>query len=196
MKINVNIRFFNIKILKPDTGNIKDLFDVLSPSSHNRACERDQFKKQGNKQFMEKIIWNENLATGYHNIDFQHKILIGIINDLVEAGKNETEKNLWMDVVLDELRSYTKYHFSNEALLMNKFQYEETQFHSQQHADFIAQLGKFCREFQKDKKSISVDLFDYLKNWLINHIMLEDKKLGQFLIEQVKKDDIKKEPFP
>jgi len=145
---------------------------------------------------MEKMVWQDDYATGFHSIDFQHKILVGIINDLIEASNSEKDNGLWLEVVLDELRSYTKFHFSNEALLMGKYEYEEIQDHSNQHAEFVSKLNQFCKDYQAKKTGMSEDLLTYLKEWLINHILVEDKKLGAFLVSRENKNDIRDFPFP
>jgi hemerythrin-like metal-binding protein len=145
---------------------------------------------------MEKIIWNESYSVGYNPIDFQHKILIGIINDLIETSHSNQENELWLDVVLEELRSYTKYHFSNEAVLMSKHGFEDISSHSEQHAGFIKKLLDFQKEFQENNENVSETVLKYLKNWLVNHIQIEDKKLGSFLAEKEKGQGLNDFPFP
>jgi len=133
---------------------------------------------------MEIIIWNKDYLTGHGTIDFQHKILVGIINDLIESQWNKVGDELWIEVVLDELKSYTQYHFSTESHLMKKHGYSEIKHHAEQHLVFVEKLVTFREEYAKDPHDINSSLLEFLKDWLLNHILKEDKKLVSFLNDQ------------
>lgn len=127
--------------------------------------------------FME---WKEDLRVNISKIDEQHKKLIELINNLHEAMKTGKGKEA-CGKVLKELTDYTVYHFSMEEDYMKQTQYPESPGHMTAHKDLIAQVIEFQKGFESGKIGLSMDLFDFLNKWLVDHIMATDKKFGQFL---------------
>ena len=50
-----------------------------------------------------------------------------------------------------------------------------------EHLKFIERIEKFKNEFEKGNGVLSFDLIDFLKNWLLNHILKVDMKYVPFL---------------
>jgi len=133
------------------------------------------------------LEWKPDLATGFVDIDNQHKELFKRINDLVNAmkqgkGKDEVGK------VLKFLEDYTIHHFSNEENYMKKYQYPEYEGHKAQHTGLINDLQKMKEQFEKEGPSsmMAIDIQKELGDWLMIHIAKIDKELGAFLKEKVK----------
>ncbi|PIE91538.1 MAG: hypothetical protein CR997_00465 [Acidobacteria bacterium] len=133
---------------------------------------------------MNSIKWNDQYITGHTTIDFQHKILAGIINDLIEAKRNEAADELWVDVVVDELMSYTQYHIATETELMKSYHYPGITDHSSKYADFVLELKKLSGKHTAEKTKLTDDHLTFLKNWLVDHIAVEGKNLCRFLQEK------------
>lgn len=118
--------------------------------------------------------WNEDLATGIETIDNQHKKLISIINELHESMKQGKGKEI-INRVLEELLSYTKYHFGTEEELFKKYNYLESSAHIKAHTEFTNKINKYI-DGAKNSIAPTVSVFNYLVDWLRNHILLVDKK--------------------
>jgi hemerythrin len=43
------------------------------------------------------------------------------------------------------------------------------------------QVGDFLDDLKRGNVAISFNLLEFLKDWLFNHIKIEDKKYGKFL---------------
>jgi hemerythrin-like metal-binding protein len=141
---------------------------------------------------MEKILWGPDLTIEQETIDFQHKILVGLINDLIEAQTDPSGGNLWLEVVLDELKNYTEYHFGTESKLMKQsgYQGEAHQHHLAEHAGFVEQVRSFRQRFLTHAETeISTDLLHYLREWLTHHIQVVDRKFGDYLKAQAPSKD-------
>ena len=126
------------------------------------------------------LRWNANLSVGLTCIDDQHKVLIDLINELyqqINAGAAEAT----IGRVLAKLIDYTKTHFGFEEDLFNKHGYEETEAHIKIHTKLVSQLVDFQTQFKTGKTDISVELMEFLKDWLINHIKKTDTRYGPFL---------------
>ncbi|MCE1254303.1 MAG: hemerythrin, partial [Anaerolineae bacterium] len=52
-----------------------------------------------------------------------------------------------------------------------------------QHNQLTAEVESLYADFKLGKKTLSINLLDFLKEWLRQHILESDKKLGDFLIQ-------------
>ena len=119
--------------------------------------------------------WSDEFATQVHFVDMEHKQLFTLINnlnnDLLQNKGDET-----LNQVIDELYAYTDYHFSNEEKHFKALEYPLREEHIKLHKAFLKQVLKFKRDFKAGSTSLSGDIVAFLKNWLIEHILVEDKK--------------------
>ncbi|MCX8167242.1 MAG: bacteriohemerythrin [Candidatus Micrarchaeota archaeon] len=127
--------------------------------------------------------WTENLSVGIPTIDEQHKKLISIINELNEAMKSGKGKEL-IGKVIKELLDYTKYHFSKEEALMVQANYVGIESHKLAHNQFVKNIENSEKDFKNGKITVTIELINFLKDWLIKHIMGIDKKYSSTLIEK------------
>jgi hemerythrin-like metal-binding protein len=120
------------------------------------------------------------LSTGISEQDTQHKKLIDLINQLNDAMKAGHGADV-LGKVLNELVNYTVFHFGYEEKLMGQHKYEDTPAHKSEHVKFVQTVGDFKKKFDSGSAVISVEIMNFLRDWLTNHIMKTDKKLGQAL---------------
>ena len=130
----------------------------------------------------ELISWSSRLALGVNEIDRQHRKLMDIINALygaMRAGKAQST----LASLLDELAEYTVYHFNNEEKYFDRFRYAETAEHKRAHEKLKGQVMEFIGQFKSGRAEVSMDLMDFLKDWLTSHIMKTDKRYVPFMKE-------------
>ncbi len=126
---------------------------------------------------MDFIKWNEIYSVGISEIDDQHKKLIDIINKLFK-GFSEGKADEIIPDIINELINYTEYHFKTEEDLFNKYNLPEKEKHIQSHKQFVEKIKTWKDNI--NEKELPYELMDYLKNWLVNHIMKEDKQYSSF----------------
>ncbi|MCB9063070.1 MAG: hemerythrin family protein [Halobacteriovoraceae bacterium] len=124
---------------------------------------------------MPYVEWNDELVTGSQVIDYQHKRLVGLINDLYEIQEKDDFKEELIEVVINELKYYAKFHFSTEEKILNQINHIDIDKHKLKHRSFEKTLDFFLQK-RKQHESIQTELFEFLKDWLVNHIKVEDKK--------------------
>ena len=129
---------------------------------------------------MALINWNEEYSVNVKDIDQQHQKLIALINELHENMKVGNSKNI-IKKILEELVEYTVYHFGFEEKLFAKYGYPETKLHMRAHTDLIEQLKVFIRKYESGNTILSIELMNFLKDWLVNHILKADKNYSTFL---------------
>jgi hemerythrin-like metal-binding protein len=126
------------------------------------------------------LRWSSNLSVGLDCIDDQHKMLVDLINELHQAMGNGSGKTA-VGGVLSKLVDYTKTHFKFEEDLFEKHGYEETTEHKGVHAKLVGQLADFQEQFKTGESDISIELLEFLKEWLITHIKKTDTRYVPFL---------------
>ena len=129
---------------------------------------------------MALINWSNMLSTGVAEQDNQHKKLIDLINSLNDAMQAGHAADV-QGKVLAELVKYTVSHFDYEEKLMAQHKYEDTPAHKAEHAKFVQTAGDLKKKFDSGSAVITNDIMNFLREWLTNHIMKTDKKLGQAL---------------
>ena len=129
---------------------------------------------------MALLNWSDDLSVKVNGIDNQHKMLVNLINDLHNAMKDGKGKEK-LGTILNELISYTKYHFSAEEKLMQKKNYPDYQQHKREHEAFTKKVEEFNNQFVAGSLFISNEVLLFLKDWLVGHIKVTDKKYSPYL---------------
>lgn len=120
--------------------------------------------------------WNDSLITNQEVVDYQHKNLFNVINDLVRACNMSDEPNgLLVEVALDELLKYAGHHFKDEEGLMQMKNYKDLAAHQEQHKNFVKVMLNFKDRFDKNE-NIADDLLSFMQKWLTEHILTRDKE--------------------
>lgn len=128
---------------------------------------------------MPLITWNNSYSVSIKEIDEQHQKLVELINLLHDHMKGGKGKEA-VGKILKELAEYTVYHFSTEEKLFAKFSYPDSRPHIREHQDLVERVTKLIAEFDKGSGILPMDLMDFLKDWLLNHIAKSDKKYSTF----------------
>jgi hemerythrin len=126
------------------------------------------------------LNWNENYSVKVKELDDQHKIWIGLINNLYDAIK-VGKGNQAIDIIIDEVIRYTEYHFEFEEKLLSKFGYPEESNHKKTHDDFALHVRDIKKILDSGGLVQSNTLLEQMKNWLIDHIVKSDKQYSAFL---------------
>lgn len=86
--------------------------------------------------------------------------------------------------ILKKLVEYTLYHFSTEEKYFDKYEYPESETHKQQHKDLVDQVAKIKEKFDAGERVLSIEVMNFLRDWLHDHILGSDVKFGPFLKEK------------
>jgi hemerythrin len=131
---------------------------------------------------MPLMTWNDDLSVKVKEIDDQHKKLIGLVNNLHDAMKSGQGK-LVLEPTLQELASYTVYHFQTEEKYMQKFNYPGYLAHKMKHDAFVKKVSDFQKDYHAGRLGLSLDLMNFLKEWVTTHIMDTDHQYSATFIK-------------
>ncbi len=126
------------------------------------------------------MVWDNSLSVNIKEIDEQHKKLFNIVNDLHSAMGAGKGKEV-MGSVLAGLIEYTKTHFAAEEGLMQKHLYPGYLAHKANHDALTRQVSDVMKKFQDGQTIVTVEIMNFLKDWLANHIQNTDKKYSSHL---------------
>jgi len=129
------------------------------------------------------IEWNDRISVNVAEIDNQHKKLIDLINELDIAMKSRKANDV-IEKILSGLADYAKTHFQTEENYFARLKYPDTQAHKNEHTAFIKKVTAFKKDFDAGKSLVSVEVLNFLSQWLWNHIKGSDKKYSAFFNEK------------
>lgn len=128
---------------------------------------------------MSLLQWEDRFSVGVDHLDRQHHVLVDLINELHKAmreGKGQQE----LGIILEKMIQYTRVHFASEEKWMAQYQYPEYTRHQASHESLTRQVLEFQRQYKDGTIGLSVQMIHFLKEWLVNHILGEDKAYARF----------------
>jgi hemerythrin-like metal-binding protein len=130
------------------------------------------------------FVWSDQkYSVGVAQFDEHHKRLVGMINSLFD-GMTQGQGQQALSRVLQELLDYTRYHFEAEEVLLERYGYARAAEHKAEHAQLTKRVEAAAQAFHSGQPVLSVDVLDFLRDWLANHITVSDKAYGPFLNAQ------------
>jgi two-component system NtrC family sensor kinase len=135
---------------------------------------------------IEAFIWDNKFNTGVDVVDEQHRKLVELVNRLgsISAHLTSTEE---LGAILTELANYTVYHFNTEEDLMKQYVVDAAHqdIHVKAHQHFTAQVmvaAKILMGSTDVTNQLVVPLLKYLTNWLVQHILGSDARMGKEIL--------------
>lgn len=126
------------------------------------------------------IQWTQDMSVGIPLIDNDHKKLIELINQLQNATQYNIDEQL-IRQAMNELVDYTKYHFEREEQLMRNNNYPDYESHHQLHQNMITKMADCMQKYHTDPSHTIDDTLNFLKDWLVNHILHSDREYIPYL---------------
>ena len=124
------------------------------------------------------IKWEDDYCVGVQSIDDQHKKLFEIANRIYDLLKNELIFDKYSKIleIVEELKSYTIYHFKSEEDYMNSIKYKRFLSQKVAHNDFVAKMESIDTDkIDNGQNEYLLGILDFVSEWLVEHIIKEDK---------------------
>jgi hemerythrin len=127
------------------------------------------------------MTWNDKLSVGVAKIDEDHKILVGLLNELFEGFGAGHGKEV-LGGILVELADYTVYHTALEESFFIQTGYPDAAAHQIEHVAMAAWVADVRRQFNDGTLAApTLEVMNYLKDWLFDHILGSDQKFALYL---------------
>ena len=124
---------------------------------------------------MELFTWFSNYSVNDEELDEHHQALFGIFNRLYDSCVNKNTSNC-LEPIIEELKSYSNYHFLAEERHMKEIGYHDIDMHINKHRDFTIKALQLQLLAAKNEPEATKELVVFLGNWLLQHVIDEDKK--------------------
>lgn len=134
----------------------------------------------------DRLIFDARYLVGIEQVDREHQKLFELAGRIYDC--------LAVDVIvpmneirwaIDELIDYTRIHFANEESLMAGTGYPDLKEHHELHAYLLSRIEDFDKSFELGEQVTPVDAYDFLCDWLGDHIQAKDKHFGDYFSQRM-----------
>ncbi|HEY1730245.1 MAG TPA: bacteriohemerythrin [Terriglobales bacterium] len=129
---------------------------------------------------MPQFNWDSTYSVKIKRFDEDHQELFRIINSLYDGMMARRGQEVLQNV-LHELLLYTEKHFTGEEAIMRNAGYPQLQGQIEQHRRFTDKVKELSVKYKAGTIGITVEMLDFLSDWLKRHILGMDKQNSEFL---------------
>lgn len=130
---------------------------------------------------MPLMEWTEKLSVGVPRFDAEHRRLVDMVNDLFDAVQSGRGREA-LGNILDDLIIYTETHFTNEEAALRDCGFPDLEAHLEEHHLLTDQVRDIRRKYLSGPSAtLSMEVMNFLKNWLIKHIQGSDRRYTSFM---------------
>ncbi len=134
---------------------------------------------------MAAIEWQEKYSTGVDRLDEQLRKFLDMINGLHEQYPNGTITGDTA-IHLSELSKFARKHFEEQEELMQQIDFPDYTAHKGEHSALRQWFVKMIFDAKGGKKLSADEVASYLGKWLIDHILKEDRRVGQAAVSKMR----------
>jgi hemerythrin-like metal-binding protein len=129
---------------------------------------------------MDGFDWSPDYSVGNEILDFQHKALIDMFNDIKSKTQlSQAEQNNYFLF----LSHYVANHFTTEERLMREHHYPSIEAHLVEHENIKSRIEELIYQHHREEIS-SEQLADFLKQWIVNHILHSDMAYKDYIADK------------
>ncbi len=126
------------------------------------------------------LTWQPEYSVNVQRIDTQHKRLFATANRLLDAVEGQ-QGSADIAAALDLMIDYAKFHFNEEETLLRRYGYVHADDHQARHRTLITQAQELERKLVDDQGITPLELLDFLHDWIVQHILIEDRRYADVL---------------
>jgi hemerythrin len=129
------------------------------------------------------VEWDDRYSIGIQLIDDQHKELVDLTNKLYAGclAGDGAARAYFLETIHGTV-DYVKKHFSAEEKILEKVKYPAFAEHKKAHEGFVKKVFDDVKSFEEGKKFVPNVFVRYLKDWILTHIAVEDKKYAEYIM--------------
>ncbi|MBF0383673.1 MAG: hemerythrin family protein [Magnetococcales bacterium] len=143
----------------------------------------------------QQLTFKKDLKIGVEQIDEQHHTLFRLTYEVSQLLNNTPSKE---DIELRalELEAYVQEHLGFEETLLSKNGFKNFSSHKKLHDEFTKTARELRAKISTSEgdsfQKAASELFDILSNWLVEHIMAEDRNAKEYM--DPKEHDVQPRP--
>lgn len=137
-------------------------------------------KVENTKEVKHMLKWDSDFEIGITEIDQEHKMIIDNFEKLYNLMR-EGNGHSYYPELLNFLEKYVTEHFDHEEIYIAEHAKDLLDYQKKLHQNFKDQVYNLIETHQSKEVTnedlIRINLF--IKDWLVHHILIEDKKIKQ-----------------
>lgn len=133
-----------------------------------------------------RIDWSDEFKLGLPAIDAEHRELLEVCNQFLEAVQAQRPVNE-LARILDTMILRTRAHFLTEERMLDRHGYPGLVVHKAEHDRLLLQAealkARFTDTAQHDElRNLTMEAANFLQTWLLDHIRTNDRPYRPFLM--------------
>lgn len=125
------------------------------------------------------ISWSDDFALNLPEIDAQHQVLFGLFDEMWNAIVMRAGQADMLRLIAD-LDDYAIQHFKEEEAFMAATGFPRLAGHKMAHETFVRRMAAERLAIEKGSPNLSLDLLRFLRDWLVEHIMVSDREYARY----------------
>ncbi|MGE5504860.1 MAG: bacteriohemerythrin [Actinomycetota bacterium] len=124
--------------------------------------------------------WRPEYSVNIERIDNHHRRLFAMANRVLaalQAGSPQGEVSEGLGFLID----YSRYHFAEEEKLLFTYGYPEAAHHAAHHHRLMQEVAAMADRLAKGEEIDRGELLSFLDGWIVNHVIVDDRRYSQFL---------------
>jgi len=129
--------------------------------------------------------WNDEIITGFDNIDKQHRELYNRINDFFNATNRNQEKKI-MDDMMHYLNGFFVEHFTDEEKIHSEGKFPYFEAHAKAHEKILKDLNEIDQLYKQEgySEKLEIKLYNLLIRDMLTQMKEFDIPLARFIKEK------------
>lgn len=130
---------------------------------------------------MALIEWSKEYEIGIASVDYEHRALISLINQLHDRLSGNSDRRHAADV-LGEINARISAHFALEEKEMRDMGYDEYADHKSDHERLLDEIRDIMDKLEDDRTwNFETELSSRLHDWFAVHFRTKDSRLHHYL---------------
>ncbi|MEI7611247.1 MAG: bacteriohemerythrin [Rhodospirillaceae bacterium] len=126
------------------------------------------------------VVWSDAMSVGRDSLDDRHKMILDCLNRL-HPLLGLPDRDAEIHAVIETLEDFVLVHFSEEEQLLREVGYPDWRAHKDMHDAMYELVFKMKADLEHGRTPDAQILFAILNDWLVGHILGEDRKYMPFL---------------
>ncbi|WP_052000187.1 bacteriohemerythrin [Caenispirillum salinarum] len=127
------------------------------------------------------MTWRDEYSVHHATLDFDHQMLINIINQLFDAMA-EKQGHEVVGRTIESLERYVQVHFAREEKVMRECNYPDFGPHAEGHREIERTVADIRSLWERAPEEVNcAEVMRFLKTWLVNHILKTDMKYAPYV---------------
>jgi hemerythrin len=125
---------------------------------------------------MALVEWRDEFSVGVPAVDFEHRELIDLINDLHQRLMTDHDPAA-VSVFLGEIYTRISAHFALEEKIMRDAGYDEYAVHKADHERLLDGILDMADDYDQHDGFDEADFAERLRRWFVDHFQTKDARL-------------------